>query len=283
MQDMFTFVRVVEEGSFTNAARSLGMPKSTVSRQVARLEDRLGVRLLHRTTRSLRLSDAGQAYYERARRIVSDIKEAEEAVSSLQATPRGTLRITAPMQDNQPYLGAIVSSFLTKYPEVQVEVHMTNRLVDMVDEGFDVAIRGGVLKDSSLIARKLGSSRRMMVGSPAYLKANGTPSSASDLPKHAVLGYQPDGNRLLGVPLTPRLVANNMEILRRCAIADQGLAWLPEILVSVDVTEGRLTEVLPESKVQRGGLYVVYPHNRHLSAKVRAFVDHTVGFLDGRW
>ena len=135
MQDMFTFVRVVEEGSFTNAARSLGMPKSTVSRQVARLEDRLGVRLLHRTTRSLRLSDAGQAYYERARRIVNDIKEAEEAVSSLQTTPRGTLRITAPMQDNQPYLGAIVSSFLTKYPEVQVEVHMTNRLVDMVDEG----------------------------------------------------------------------------------------------------------------------------------------------------
>ena len=109
MQDMFTFVRVVEEGSFTNAARSLGMPKSTVSRQVARLEDRLGVRLLHRTTRSLRLSDAGQAYYERARRIVNDIKEAEEAVSSLQTTPRGTLRITAPMQDNQPYLGAIVS------------------------------------------------------------------------------------------------------------------------------------------------------------------------------
>lgn len=283
MQDMFTFVKVVEEGSFTSAAKALGMPKSTVSRQVARLEDRLGVRLLHRTTRSLRLSDAGQAYYERARRIVSDIKEAEEAVSSLQATPRGTLRISAPMQDNQPYLGAIVSSFMDAYPEVQVEVHVTNRIVDMVDEGFDVAIRGGVLKDSSLIARKLGSSRRLLVASPAYLEARGEPKTAAELPKHAVLAYQPDGARLRGVPLTPRLLANNMEILRRCAIADQGVAYLPELLVSVDISEGRLVEVLHETKTRPGGLYIVYPHNRHLSAKVRAFVDHTIAFLKDRW
>jgi DNA-binding transcriptional LysR family regulator len=283
MQDMFTFVKVVEEGSFTSAAKALGMPKSTVSRQVARLEDRLGVRLLHRTTRSLRLSDAGQAYYERARRIVSDIKEAEEAVSSLQATPRGTLRISAPMQDNQPYLGEIVSSFMGAYPEVQVHVHVTNRIVDMVDEGFDVAIRGGVLKDSSLIARKLGSSRRLLVASPAYLEARGEPKTASELPKHAVLAYQPDGARLRGVPLTPRLLANNMEILRRCAIADQGVAYLPELLVSEDISEGRLIEVLHEAKARPGGLYIVYPHNRHLSAKVRAFVDHTIAFLKDRW
>ncbi len=283
MQDMFTFVRVVEEGSFTSAAKLLGMPKSTVSRQVARLEDRLGVRLLHRTTRSLRLSDAGQAFYDRARRIVADVREAEEAVSSLQATPRGTLRVTAPMQDNQPYLGAIISSFMAKYPEVQVEVHLTNRLVDMVDEGFDVALRGGVLKDSSLIARKLGSSRRKMVASPAYLEEHGIPSSPAELASHAVLAYQPDGNRLMGVPLTPRLLANNMEVLRRCAIAGQGCAHLPEMLVSEDIAQGRLSTFLEDEGSSRGGLFLVYPHNRHLSAKVRAFVDHTVTFLENRW
>ena len=282
LSGMKAFTKVVEEGSFTAAARALGMPKSTVSRHVAALEDHLGVRLLHRTTRSLRPTDVGQAYYDRASRIVADVTEAEEAVTQMQRAPRGKLRVTAGVSFGAQYLGPLVSGYMKRYPEVEVEVVLTDRFVDLIDEGFDVAVRAGKLADSSLIARKLGTARMVICGSPEYLAAHGKPRSVDDLKGHRCIryGHNRQGSTwsLRGgtVPLGTELTVNNGDLIRELAVAGLGLALLPVFIVGQELEAGRLVQVLPDEVEQTGGVYVVYPHSRHLSAKVRAFVDHCV-------
>jgi DNA-binding transcriptional LysR family regulator len=282
LSGMKAFTKVVEEGSFTAAARALGMPKSTVSRHVAALEDHLGIRLLHRTTRSLRPTDVGQAYYDRASRIVSDVTEAEEAVTQMQRAPRGKLRVTAGVSFGAQYLGPLVAGYSKRYPEVEVEIVLTDRFVDLIDEGFDVAVRAGKLADSSLIARKLGTARMVICGSPAYLEKHGTPRSADDLKGQRCIRY---GHNRQGstwslrsgvVPLGTELTVNNGDLIKELALADMGLALLPVFIVGEEIGRGRLVQVLPDEVEQTGGVYVVYPHSRHLSAKVRAFVDHCV-------
>src|SRR4051794_6644985 len=175
LNEMLVFTRVVQAGSFTAGAAALGMPKSSVSRKVSELEERLKARLLQRTTRKLSLTDVGRIYYEHCARIVSEVEDAERAVNSLQETPRGLLRVTAPT--NFAFLGPIVSDYLKRYPEVRVDLFCTGRTVDLVEERFDVAIRAGALADSSLIARSLGSAKWLLVATPAYLKKRGRPKS----------------------------------------------------------------------------------------------------------
>ncbi len=282
LSGMQAFVKVVDEGSFTKAAASLSMPKSTLSRHVAALEDRLGVRLLHRTTRSLRPTDVGMAYYERCTQIVNDVEEAEAAVTQLQTSPRGTLRLSVGVTFGYMFVPSLISSFLRQHDSVDVEVQLSDRMVDLVDEGFDLALRAGVLGDSSLIARKLGSATRACVASPEYLRLRGTPKRPSDLRSHDCLryGYERSGSSWgfasARVPVSGPLTANNADILREAAIDGLGLAFMPRFMVAQAIQDGTLVEVLAEHIAQEGGVYAVYPHSRHLSAKVRAFVDHAI-------
>jgi len=280
LNELMIFARVVQAGSFTAAARSLAMPKSTVSRKVAELEQRLGARLLHRTTRRLSLTDAGRAYHQHCARIAAEVEEADQAVTRMQATPRGLLRVTAPVAMH--YLAPLISEFLVRYPEVQIELVCTDRLVDLVDEGFDLAIRAGNLADTSLIARRLGSEWRVVVASPAYLAQRGIPAAPEDLARHdgLLFGSAPeraiwrleDAGRLATVKVPARLTVNDFELLRRAALAGMGIAMLPVQRCQADVQAGRLQRLLGNWCSPRTPIHAVYPTSRHLAPKVSEFV-----------
>jgi DNA-binding transcriptional LysR family regulator len=276
-----SFVKVVQSGSFSAAARQLGMPKSTVSRRVSELEDQVGARLLQRTTRTLSLTDAGRLFYEHALRIVAEVEEASQAVGRMQASPRGLLRVTAPLSFG--VLGPIVAAFLDEHPEVQVELVCTDRQVDLVEERFDVAIRAGRLADSSLVARSLGTIKRVLVATPSYCKEHGTPKAPAELERHACIvfgaGTAPNvwtleaGGKVAEVRVVPRLMVNDFEIMRAAALAGVGIAWMAEFACAEDLRKGRLRHVLPEWCAAEAPLHAVYPTSRHLSPKVAAFID----------
>jgi DNA-binding transcriptional LysR family regulator len=278
------FVRVAECGSFSKAAERLHSSKSVVSRQVGALEAELGARLLHRTTRALTLTEAGRSYFAQAARILADLAEANASVGQLQAAPRGRLRVSAPMSFGFLHLAPAVPDFLDRYPDVEIDLAMNDRYVDLVDEGFDMAVRIGKLEDSSLVARKLAPARRTICAAPAYLQARGVPASPDDLKAHECLCYsnvglsqewrfvRPDG-RPWPVEVRGRLHANNGDALRAAALRGFGLAVLPSFLVGRDFQSGALVSVLDAFMAQDSGVYAVYPHARHLSPKVRAFVD----------
>ncbi|MCO4769446.1 MAG: LysR family transcriptional regulator [Deltaproteobacteria bacterium] len=283
---MNVFVRVVDESSFTAAARSLGMPRSSVSRQLAALEEHLGARLLNRSTRTMALTEVGRAYYDRCVRILADIDEAETAVASLQTSPRGTLRITAPLSFGQSFLGGTVARFLTEYPDVDVEMSLNDRVVDLVDEGFDLAIRIGRLPDSSLIARKIGTADSVLCASEAYLQRAGQPTDFASLKEHECLryafqtmGWRTRGGELLHVK--GRMLANNGELLLQAALEGHGVLLSPLFIVGQALQRGELTRLLPETEFEQAGVYAVYPHSRHLSAKVRHFVDFVLREFKG--
>jgi DNA-binding transcriptional LysR family regulator len=277
-------VAVAECGSFSKAAERLHSSKSVVSRQVGALETALGARLLHRTTRALTLTEAGRSYLERAIRILADLAEANASIGQLQTAPRGRLRVNAPMSFGFLHLAPALPEFLTRYPDVAVELTMNDRFVDLVDEGFDVAVRIGKLDDSSLVARRLAPMRRAVCAAPAYLQKRGTPMSPDDLKAHECLCYtnlglsqewrfvRPDG-RPWPVEVHGRLHANNGDALRAAALRGFGLAVLPSFLVGGDVRSGALVSLLEPFMPQDSAVYAVYPHARHLSPKVRAFVD----------
>src|SRR5438067_3304143 len=220
LNELVVFARVVQAGSFTAAARTLGLPKSTVSRKVSELEERLGARLLHRTTRKLGLTDAGRAYYERSARIVAEVEEAEQAVGRLQAEPRGLLRVSAPLSF-APLLGPLVTGYLQRHPGVQVELWCGDRAVDLVEERFDVAIRVGPLADSGLVARSLGTMARVLVAAPGYCKREGTPRAPAALADHACIVFGAGrvwtlvaGGKQAEVRVPARLTVNDLEIAR---------------------------------------------------------------------
>lgn len=284
LASMEAFVRVAEAKSFSEAARRMRASKSAVSRLVTALEADLGARLFHRTTRSLALTEVGQGYFERASRILADIEEANLSVSQLQSAPRGRLRVSAPMSFGFLHLAPAIPDFLARYPDVEVEMTANDRFVNLVDEGFDVAVRIGNLEDSSLVARKLAPIRQAVCASPAYLQARGVPASPGDLKGHECLHYSnvamshewrfiaPDG-RLWPVEVKGRLTANNGDALKSAAIKGLGLVRLPTYLAGSDLQSGALVAVLNEFLPQDLTLNAVYPHSRHLSPKVRAFVD----------
>src|SRR6266404_3386194 len=282
LNEIVVFARVVQAGSFTKAAAKLGMPKSTVSRKVSDLEERLKSRLLQRTTRKLSLTDVGRAYYESCARIVGEIEDGERAVSRLQESPRGLLRVTAPV--NAAFLGPIVGDYLKRYPEVRLDLFCTARSVDLVEERFDLGIRAGALADSTLIARTLGSVGWLFVATPSYLKKHGRPRSPEDLKKHDCLlfgaGLSGAGIRLQNggksgqVALSARLIVTDMDILHTVANAGLGIALLPMFLCVEDLRARRLERALRGWNVPATPVHVVYPSTRHISPKVKTFVDH---------
>lgn len=283
LSGMAVFAKVVEARSFTAAAAELGMSKSAVSKQISRLEDRLGARLLNRTTRRLSLTETGAAFYDRCARVVAEAQEAELAVTNLQSEPRGTLRVNAPMSFGHLHIAPAIPDFLTRYPEVRVDMTMNDRFVDLIDEGFDVAIRIARLTDSSLIARRLAPDRRVLCGAPAYFAKHGEPRTPDDLATHNCLSYAYvsdtdqwqfiDGEGTRAVSVRGNLRANNGDAIRQALLAGLGVAVLPAFIVGPDVQAGRLKEVLSDYLPNRASVYAVYPHSRHLSAKVRVFVD----------
>lgn len=280
---MAIFARVVEARSFTAAAAALDLSKSAVSKQVARLEDRLGARLLNRTTRRLSLTEVGAAFYERCARILVEVEDAELAVGRLQDAPRGTLRINAPMSFGQLHLAPAVADFLNGHPGLAIDLTLNDRIVDLVEEGYDVAIRISRLADSSLIARRLVPSRRVVCGSPAYFERHGVPRHPADLRRHNCLLYSylpsaeewqfvgPDGPAAVRVSGTLR--ANNGDALEAAMLTGLGVALQPTFIAGRDLQAGRLVAVMPDYVDESASVYAVYPHSRHLSAKVRAFID----------
>jgi DNA-binding transcriptional LysR family regulator len=281
LNDVLVFTRVVQSGSFTGAARALDTTKSSVSRKVTELEDRLGARLLQRTTRKLSLTDVGRAYYESCARIIAELEAADLAVGRTQSAPRGLLRVTVPLSFS--LFGGIVAEFLARHPDVQVEIVATDRQVDLVEEGFDLAIRAGVLADSTLIARPLGSIRRLLVAAPGYLKQHGQPKVPADLEKHACLVFAAapapvqwtlrSQGRAVKVAAHARLAGNDFELLREAARTGLGIASLPEYLCTDDFARGRLRPVLGKWCTDVTPVHAVYPTTRHLSPKVITFVE----------
>ncbi|MGD8710763.1 MAG: LysR family transcriptional regulator [Ectothiorhodospiraceae bacterium] len=284
LTSMEVFVRVAEEDGFTAAARKLELSKSVVSKHVQSLEKYLGVRLFNRTTRRLSLTEAGTRYYERCVGIIDEVGEAERAVSSLYALPRGVLRVNAPVSFGILHLGPALPAFLRRYPDLQVDISLNDRYVDVVNEGFDVAVRIGRLEDSSLIARRVASSQAWLCASPDYLEANGTPSSPADLTAHNCLVYAysrqpggwflraPDGREhRLNVEGTLR--ANNGEFLLSAAVRGTGIVMMPDFICADAVHRGELVRLLPEYRTAELNISAVYPYARNVSAKVRAFVD----------
>lgn len=285
-----SFARVAETGSFSAAARALNLSKSLVSRQVSALEAELGSRLIARTTRSLTLTEAGRSYYDQVARILTQMEEADLSVSQLQATPRGKLRVSAPVSFSMLRLAPALPDFLALYPEIEVDIVLNDRRVDLLADGFDLAIRIGKLADSSLIARKLSDIKRYVCASPDYLALRGTPKVPADLKRHDCLCYSNvdlmtewrftdlDG-RPLSVEVKGRVHANNGDLLRAAALRGLGFLELPDFLVASDVEKGDLVSVLEPYIRQDSAVYAVYPHARYLPPKIRVFVD----FLAGRW
>lgn len=283
LNDMLIFTKVLEAGSFTAAAKQLGLPKSTVSRKIAQLEESLGVRLLERTTRALKLTEIGAAYLERCSRIVNDVEEANLIATQMQAQPKGRLKITAPTEFGASYLGAIVADFLEQYPQVEAEVDLTNRVVDLIEEGFDLAIRAGTLPDSTLIARKLANDRVFICASPVYLERRGKPLTPEDLSRNEMIlapGAIQSHIKLVSeegaaatVGVRGKLRVNSLTMARDAALAGLGLVALPEMICWQDLQSGNLLVALDGWSLPGSGLYAVYPSPRHLSAKVKTFID----------
>ncbi len=286
LSEMAVFAKVVQQRSFTAAARDLGLSKSAVSKQVGRLEDRLGARLLNRTTRKLSLTEVGTVFYERCARIVEEAQAAADEVSSMAAAPRGRLRVNAPMTFGTLHLGPVIADFLEAHVEIEVDLVLDDRFSDLVEEGFDVAIRIAALLDSSLIVRRLAPSRSVLCAAPDYLRRHGRPEKPEDLSQHNCFGYLYRGSGTdwtlngakgpISIPLHGNLRANNGEVLRHVALAGTGIVALPSFIVGDDLRTGRLTELLPEAVPQTHSIHAVYPHRRHLMPKVRAFVDFLV-------
>lgn len=280
---MHVFRTVVDQGAFTRAARRLRLSNAAVSKHVAALEEALGTRLLHRTTRSLSLTSAGTAYYQRATRLLDELDQLERDVRAERDEPSGVLRIAAPMSFGVARLGPALPAFLAANPKVELDLSLTDRFVDVVEEGVDVAIRiAASLPDSSLVATKLGTVQRVLVGSPKYLRARGRPRMPSDLESHACLRYTrsdapslwtfrgPDGD--VAVRVSGPLSSDNSLAMRASLVAGIGLALTPEFVVEEDVRAKRLVRCLEGWEPEPRTVYAVHPASRHLSAKVRAFV-----------
>jgi DNA-binding transcriptional LysR family regulator len=290
---MEAFVQVVDHGGFTDAARKMGLSKSAVSKHVSALEARLAVRLLTRTTRRVSPTEVGLAYYDRARSVLAEATEADSMVTAMQAVPKGSLRVSAPVSFGINQLSAAVARFLCDYQEVDINMVLDDRFVELVAEGYDMAIRIGNLADSSLKARKLAEVRSLIAASPGYLASMGTPRTIDDLTRHRLLHYSQlsTGNfwRLRGpsgeerqVRVGGRLTVNNGESLMKAAEAGLGIAQIPSFMLGDALDAGRLVEVLPDRPADVLGVYAIYPQGRFPQPKLRAFVDFLVEHFRGK-
>lgn len=284
LTEMEAFVHVVDHGGFTDAARKMGLSKSAVSKHVSALEARLAVRLLNRTTRRVSPTEVGLAYYDRAKAVLAEASDADSMVTAMQATPKGSLRVSAPVTFGVRQVAPAVAAFLCAFPEVDVNMVLDDRYVELLAEGFDLAIRVGTLADSSLKAKKLAEARSLIVAAPAYLAAAGTPRTIDDLNEHRLLHYSqlstgnfwrlqtPAGEERL-IRVGGRLTVNNGEALMRAAEAGLGIAQIPSFMLAGALSEGRLVELLPDRPRETLGVYAVHPQGRFPQPKLRAFID----------
>jgi DNA-binding transcriptional LysR family regulator len=282
MTSMAAFVKVVESGGFSAAARTLGMSPSMVTAHVQSLEERLGVRLLNRSTRRVSLTEVGQAYYERCLQVLADVEDADQIAQALQSTPRGTLRLNTSIAI-PPLLAPVIAEFVALYPDVSINLTMTDRMIDLVEEGFDLAVRNMSVPDSSLVVRRVATYRFVVAGAPSYLAARGTPKQPADLAHHNCMIYShsawgnewrfaaPNGEQ--SVTVRGNLQANSDNALRLAAVHGQGLALAPSFLLIDEIKAGRLIPVLTEFLQTENAINAIYPHRHHLSAKVRSFID----------
>ncbi|HEY4060163.1 MAG TPA: LysR family transcriptional regulator [Kofleriaceae bacterium] len=284
LNDIVVFTKVVETKSFTGAAEQLGLPKSTVSRKLAQLEERLGVRLVQRTTRKLALTDVGEAYYQRAARIVADIAAAEQIVTDMQATPRGRLRISAPNDLSAQYLGTIVAEFSSSHPDITVELDATDRVVDLIEESYDLAIRIGPLVESTLIAKRLASFSSVLVAAPSYLTKRPAPTNVEELEDHEKVLFLPsarmqgwtlvNGEQTYEFSRPARFSSNNILAAVAATQAGAGVAVLPEFVVGCDIHNKKLIRVLPDWKSQTNEVHAVYPARQNLPPRLSLFLDY---------
>jgi DNA-binding transcriptional LysR family regulator len=279
---MQLFVRIVESGSFSAVARELGMIQPTVSKQMTALEEKLGVRLLNRTTRRLSMTDAGREYYERCQRILDEVQEMETEVTGLQNRPSGTLRVNTPVAFGNVHMLPLILAFRRQFPGVAIDLSLDDRYVDLIQEGIDVAIRFGELGDSQLVARHVGSSASVCVASPAYLSKHGTPETPSELQEHECITYSylfsnewpfdgPDGLR--SIKVHGDLRANSGMTIRSAALEGAGIASVPAFLIREDIETGRLIQLLSQFAPAPIRISAVYPSARLLPRKVKLFVD----------
>ena len=273
------FVRVVHDGSFTAAAKSLGLPKSSISRSVAQLEQDLGIRLLHRTTRQLHLTDAGAAFFERVARALTDIDEATVAATDTQAEPSGTVRVTAPVDLGVFALAPIVARFIRKHPKIRVDLQLTGRVVDLVAEGFDLAVRAGPLRDSSLIARRVGDLQSVPYASPKYLARRGQPKTVAELAKHDCVLFRSTGGTAKweltnvhgtkeSVDVTGSVATDDMSFVRAAVMSGCGVGLLPSFLCARAEHSGRVIRVLPDWAFNSAVLHLAYPSSRFVPQRV---------------
>lgn len=278
------FRQVVELESFAGAGRRLGLSPAAISKNISELEAHLSVRLLHRTTRRMNLTEAGALYYERVVRILDDLEEADGSLGPLQQTARGQLRISAPMTLTLTRLSTAIPEFLSRYPDLSIDLHLDDRRVDLVRDGYDIAIRGSdKLEDSSLIARKLMTLTHVVCGAPAYFERRGIPATPDDLRHHDCVQFTlsghadewefSDGDRSIHIPIDGRYKVSSSLAVRDALRAGFGLSLIPWLYVREDIEQGRLHTVLDEWSTVKTSIYAVYPSRRYVVAKVRAFLD----------
>lgn len=273
------FIAVVRFGSFAAAARELQVSNSHVSRLVSQLEQQLGTQLLYRTTRQIRLTDAGQLYYDSCRHLFDGLREAESLLQHHQGQPTGLLKITAATTFGDRYIAPLVNDFQLLYPQLKVQMYFSNRQVELIEEGFDLAIRMGVMRESTLIAKRLCDRREYIVGSPTYLARVSAPQTLTDLERHNCLvgtrGYWllSDGGQRKDLQVRGNWQANSGPALLDAALKGLGLAQLPDYYVDEYLADGRLVKVLDDYRFNDAGVWVVYPQQRHLAPKVRLFID----------
>lgn len=292
--EMRTFVQVVDSGSFVGAAEPLDISKAAVSRYVADLEARLGVRLLHRTTRRLSLTEDGEVFYLRCKELLGGLDAAEAEVTSRSGEAMGQLRVNAPVSFGILHLAPVWAAFKTLHPQVSFDVTLSDRVVDIVEEGFDLAIRISQLQNSSLISRRLASTRMVLCASPTYLARHGTPTHPSELAQHHILAYSywstrdewafegPEGTVV--AKTTPCLRTNNGDTCRAVALAHEGIILQPSFMVGADVASGALVELCPGYHALEMGIHAVYGSRKHVAPKVRLLIDYLVEhFAQPRW
>jgi len=292
LNDLYLFVLVVDKGSFTAASRAAGLTTSRISRRIADLEERLGVRLLHRTTRKLALTAIGEMYYQHCQAMVSEAEAAAEVIEQIQASPRGRVRVSCPTLTAQSVLGAIITDFMQRYPEVRVSLAATDRIVDLIDEGFDVAIRFRAipLEDSNLVARALGESRSHLVASPAFLDKHGRPARPADLSHLPSVGKSrhdtayswhlsnADGQTAV-IAYQPLLDSDDWLVIKHAVLTGLAIASIPEELCP-ELATGGLEIVLPDWSLPSTNLYIVYTSRRGLIPAVRSFIDFVAERLE---
>ena len=291
-ENMETFIKVVDAGSMSAAADRMGVAKSAVSRRLKELEGHLGVELFHRTTRRLNLTDTGRTFYQQAVRILEDVLEAELATTQAHGELQGSLKIALPMSFGIMHMGPAINDFLQEHPKIEFDLDFNDREVDLIQEGFDLAIRIANLPDSSLIARRLAPIQQVIFASPDYLDHYGTPKSPDELQHHQCLAYslindhktwrfQDNNSQEIKISITPHLKASVGEFLRDAAVNGHGISVLPTFIVYKEIENGALVPILTDYIPNPISAYAIYPQTRHLSQRVRQFVDFLVKRFEG--